>query len=66
MRRTRIKICGVRDAGAALAAAEAGADAVGLMFVQRSPRAIDAAMGREIMGALPEADFVAQVVQAGT
>lgn len=51
--RTRIKICGVRDAGAALAAADAGADAVGLMFVERSPRAIDTGTGREIMGALP-------------
>jgi len=48
-----VKICGVRDVGAALAAADAGADAVGLMFVERSPRAIDAATGREIMGALP-------------
>ncbi|MEZ6244166.1 MAG: phosphoribosylanthranilate isomerase [Phycisphaerales bacterium] len=53
MNRTRIKICGVRDVQAALAAADAGADAVGLMFVARSPRAIDPATGHEIMGALP-------------
>ncbi|MEO1129026.1 MAG: phosphoribosylanthranilate isomerase [Planctomycetota bacterium] len=39
--RTRIKICGVRDAPSALAAVEAGADALGFVFVGASPRAID-------------------------
>lgn len=53
MTRTRVKICGVKDVETALAAARAGADAVGLMFVERSPRAIDAETGRAIMGALP-------------
>ncbi len=51
--RTRIKICGVRDPETALVCAQAGADAVGLMFVERSPRAIGPGMGLEIMGALP-------------
>ncbi len=51
--RTRVKVCGVRDVETALAAAEAGADAVGLMFVERSPRAIDAEVARAIIGALP-------------
>ncbi len=51
--RTRIKICGVRDAETARAAAEAGADAVGFVFVPSSPRYIapDDAVG--LMYALP-------------
>ncbi|MDW8442940.1 MAG: phosphoribosylanthranilate isomerase [Acetobacteraceae bacterium] len=36
----RVKICGVRDAAALAAAAEAGADFVGLVFFPRSPRAV--------------------------
>ena len=51
--RTRIKICGVRDPDTAVACADAGADAIGLMFVASSPRAIGPASGLEIMGALP-------------
>lgn len=38
--RVRVKICGVRDAPALTAAAEAGADFVGLVFFPRSPRAV--------------------------
>lgn len=38
--RTRIKICGVRDVDTALHAARCGADMVGLVFVERSPRCV--------------------------
>ncbi len=51
--RTRIKICGVRDPDTAVACADAGADAIGLMFVASSPRAIGPAGGRGVRGAGP-------------
>ena len=51
--RTRIKICGVKDADSAFAAATAGADAVGLVFIPDSPRAIDPDDAYDVMGALP-------------
>lgn len=38
--RTRVKICGIRDAAGLRAAVEAGADAVGFVFVRKSPRYI--------------------------
>lgn len=53
MARTRIKICGVRDAPTALAAADAGADAVGLVFAQGSPRLVTVEQARAVMAALP-------------
>lgn len=51
--RTRVKICGVHDPQAAEAAAEAGADAIGFVFVEGSPRAIDPDDACELMMALP-------------
>ena len=51
--RTRIKICGVTRPEDALAAAEAGADAIGLVFHAASPRAVDAAMAGRIIDRLP-------------
>jgi len=57
--RTRIKICGVRTPDIALAAGEAGADAVGLVFVPGSPRVIDPEKAWEIVRALPP--FIASV-----
>ncbi|USN99266.1 MAG: phosphoribosylanthranilate isomerase [Phycisphaeraceae bacterium] len=51
--RTRVKICGIRDRAAALAAAEAGADAVGFVFVGGSKRSIEPEDAAEIMYALP-------------
>lgn len=51
--RTRIKVCGVKDADSAFAAATAGADAIGLVFIPDSPRAIDPDEAYDVMGALP-------------
>lgn len=57
--RTRIKICGVRDEVAALAAAECGADAVGFVFAPNSFRRITPDEACDIALTLPP--FVAKV-----
>lgn len=51
--RTRIKICGVRELDTALVAAEAGADAIGLVFARESPRYIPAEEAHSIWRSLP-------------
>lgn len=51
--RTRIKVCGIRDVGTALVAASAGTDAIGLVFVEGSPRRVDVETARQIVSALP-------------
>src|ERR1035437_7223104 len=51
--KTQVKICSVTNVADALAAAEAGADMIGLMFYERSPRHITLATAVEISRALP-------------
>ncbi len=51
--RTRIKICGIREPAHALLAAQAGADAIGLVFHPGSPRAVDADRAAAVAAALP-------------
>lgn len=53
MSAVRSKICGITRIEDALAAAEAGVDAIGLVFYAKSPRAVTAAQAREIVAALP-------------
>jgi phosphoribosylanthranilate isomerase len=48
----KVKICGITSVADGLAAAEAGADMVGLMFYDKSPRCISFATGSEISRAL--------------
>ena len=48
-----VKICGVTTAADAEMVAAAGADAIGLNFVQGSPRQLDLADGREVAAAIP-------------
>ena len=51
--RTRVKICGVTNVADGLAAAEAGADMIGLNFYEKSPRYLTVAQAVEISRALP-------------
>lgn len=54
MDRTRIKICGLQDPDTALAAVDAGADAIGLVFVEKSPRYVTLAQAKAVTQALPD------------
>ena len=53
MTHTRIKICGITTTADAAAVAAAGAEAIGLVFYPRSPRAVTAAQAAEIIRAVP-------------
>ncbi|HET7548838.1 MAG TPA: phosphoribosylanthranilate isomerase [Usitatibacter sp.] len=53
MRRTRVKICGIREREHAQVAVEAGADAIGLVFYAPSPRYVEREAAAEIARSLP-------------
>ena len=50
---TRIKICGIKHLDDALKAVECGADAIGLIFVEKSPRYSSLAAARVVAESLP-------------
>lgn len=50
---TRVKICGITRIEDGLAAATAGADAIGLVFWPGSPRFVTLEQARAVVGALP-------------
>ena len=63
---TRIKICGITRMEDGLAAARAGADAIGLVFAEKSPRRVTPDQARAIAVALPPfVTTVALFVNAG-
>ncbi|MDP6968705.1 MAG: phosphoribosylanthranilate isomerase [Gammaproteobacteria bacterium] len=51
--RTRVKICGLRHADDVVAAANAGADALGFVFYPPSPRAVDIAQAALLVAQVP-------------
>lgn len=53
MNTIRTKICGITRPEDALAAAEHGADAIGLVFYAKSKRAVNIAQAQQIVAALP-------------
>ncbi|MGE8066353.1 phosphoribosylanthranilate isomerase [Pseudomonas sp. NPDC089569] len=53
MSAVRSKICGITRLEDALAAVEAGADAIGFVFYAKSPRAVTSGQARAIIQALP-------------
>ena len=53
MHRVRVKICGITRPGDGIVAAQAGADAIGLVFYPGSSRLVDTATALAIVQALP-------------
>ncbi|MBI3989673.1 MAG: phosphoribosylanthranilate isomerase [candidate division NC10 bacterium] len=50
---TRVKICGITNVGDALLAVEAGADALGFIFVEGTPRYVPPSRVEGIIGRIP-------------
>ena len=57
--RTRIKICGITREQDAITAAKTGADAIGLVFAEKSPRRVEIEQASRIVAVLPP--FVSSV-----
>ena len=51
--RTRVKICGITSVKDALLAVDSGADAIGFVFYEHSPRNVTIAQAREIAESVP-------------
>jgi len=53
LKRTRVKVCGITRVEDAKAAVDAGADAIGLVFYEPSPRYVRIQQAREIAASVP-------------
>lgn len=53
MQRTRVKICGITSPADAILAVQEGADAIGLVFYEASPRAVSIQQAKQICQHLP-------------
>lgn len=53
MQRTRVKICGITNIEDALNAVNAGADAIGLVFYEQSPRFVTVEQAQKIVSVIP-------------
>ena len=53
MKRTRIKICGITRKEDAIEVVAAGADAIGLVFYDPSPRAVTLEVAKSIVESVP-------------
>lgn len=53
MAKTRVKICGITSVAQAKWATDAGADAIGLVFYEPSPRFVNLALAAEIAASVP-------------
>lgn len=59
MRRTRVKVCGITRPEDAKKATELGVDALGFIFVRKSPRCIDVRKAWDIIRSIPS--FISRV-----
>lgn len=59
IKRTRVKVCGITRVEDAINAVESGADAIGFVFFEKSPRYINKEMADEIAKVLPP--FISKV-----
>lgn len=53
MSSVKVKICGITNEADAVAAVEAGADALGFIFYAKSPRCVEAPLVKRILASLP-------------
>ncbi|MBT4836116.1 MAG: N-(5'-phosphoribosyl)anthranilate isomerase, partial [Methylococcales bacterium] len=51
--RTRLKVCGITNPDDAINAVNAGVDAIGLVFYEKSPRSVTIEQARCVVNSLP-------------